>query len=70
MSLVKIGDIKPPCMNPSHNPPMHIVLSPGVYEHTCPGCGAKQRFTVAGPYWSTTHNPFSWGNKTTCFAGL
>lgn len=27
------------CMHPEHKPPMHIVLSPGVWEYTCPCCG-------------------------------
>ena len=35
-----------PCHNPEHNPPGMIVLPPGVYEHTCPGCGQITRFTV------------------------
>lgn len=35
-----------PCLNKEHNPPMHIVLRPGTYRHTCPGCGRKQTFTV------------------------
>jgi hypothetical protein len=30
------------CMNPNHNPPGNIVLKPGVYEHTCPGCKKAQ----------------------------
>jgi hypothetical protein len=34
-----------------------MVYSPGVWEHTCPGCGCVQTFTVrdlawrAVPYW-------------------
>lgn len=46
MPLRKIADIPPPCMNREHEPPMHISLSPGVYEHTCPGCGKSVTFTV------------------------
>lgn len=39
-----------PCAGPEHNPPTMIVLSAGVYEHTCPRCGQTQRFAVApGP---------------------
>lgn len=34
------------CRNPEHNPPSMIVLPPGVYEHTCPGCGHVTRFVV------------------------
>lgn len=33
-------------MNPEHNPPNMIVLPPGVYKHTCPGCGISSTFTV------------------------
>jgi hypothetical protein len=36
-------DVEPwgakPCHHPEHNPPGHIVLPPGRYEYTCPGCG-------------------------------
>lgn len=35
-----------PCAHPEHNPPMFQVFLPGRYEHTCPGCGAVQYFTV------------------------
>ncbi len=34
------------CRHPEHNPPTHMVFSPGVYEHTCPQCCATIRFTV------------------------
>jgi hypothetical protein len=51
MPLKKIKDLSKPCLNPEHNPPMHIVLEPGVYEHTCPGCGKTQIFTVRRPIW-------------------
>lgn len=44
--LKKVGEVLPPCLNPEHNPPAHIVLEPGVYEHTCPGCGHTVSFTV------------------------
>ena len=47
--LKKIDDgkwVKNPCLCPEHNPPMHIVLEPGTYEHTCPLCGHKITFTV------------------------
>lgn len=36
-----------PCLNPEHNPPNMMVYKSGVYEHTCPGCGHVQIFTVA-----------------------
>lgn len=34
------------CRHPEHNPPNMIVLTPGLYEHTCPGCGKSFIFTV------------------------
>jgi hypothetical protein len=34
------------CHHPEHNPPGHIVLQPGTYVHTCPGCGQTIVFTV------------------------
>lgn len=36
----------PLCSNPEHNPPSHIVLDPGIYEHTCPSCGKTEQFEV------------------------
>jgi len=39
-----------PCMHPEHNPPGMCVFEPGVYEHTCPGCGKKTIFVVNGIY--------------------
>jgi hypothetical protein len=35
---------------------MHMVLSPGTYEHRCPGCGKKEVFV--------TTNVGSWGGRT------
>lgn len=52
MPLRKIdGDPKYPqykkiCRNPSHNPPMHIVLKPGIYEYSCPACGEIQIISI------------------------
>lgn len=37
-------------LNPEHNPPTHICLEPGSYEHTCPGCGKTQQFTIQEHY--------------------
>lgn len=37
------------CRSPEHNPPGMISLPPGLYEHECPSCGAKQRFRVPEP---------------------
>ena len=48
MPTKKIADIcdRKTCFDPEHNPPNMMVWEPGVYEHTCPGCGNKQRFVV------------------------
>lgn len=37
------------CRSPEHFPPSMIVLPPGLYEHECPACGAKERFRVPEP---------------------
>lgn len=50
MPLKKISDFPKPCGHVEHLPPSHMVLEPGVYEHTCPGCGAMTVFTVPGFY--------------------
>ena len=50
MTLIKVADAQQPCMNPSHDPPSNMVLPPGTYQHTCPGCGNKVTFTVGGTY--------------------
>ena len=41
-------DGKLTCSHPDHNPPMHVVLSPGVWEYECPACG-KTTITVSNP---------------------
>lgn len=46
MSERKIKSFPPPCFHPEHRPAGMLVREPGVYEHTCPGCGAKTVFTV------------------------
>lgn len=47
----KIADLPPnKCRDAEHNPPGYVAYAPGVYEHVCPRCGEKQRFTVP-------HNP-------------
>lgn len=52
MALRRIGGPPAaPCKHPCHNPPSHIVLKPGTYEHICPACGTVTRFTVPGIYW-------------------
>jgi hypothetical protein len=48
MPTRKIADIPVPCRHPEHQPPSHMVLGPGVYEHECPSCGKKSTFVVAG----------------------
>lgn len=52
--LRKVADLKPPCRHSEHNPPSMILLSPGIYEHVCPGCGQKSTFTVSGTYCNTS----------------
>ena len=49
MPLRKLSEQERPCPNREHNPPSMIVLSPGTYEYTCPGCGSKMVFTVSRP---------------------
>lgn len=51
MPTKKIADLPSRfvCRHPEHNPPGHCVFPPGVYEHTCPGCGDTQQFTVDKP---------------------
>lgn len=48
MPLRKIADWKEReyCRDPGHDPPTHIVLEPGIYEHECPRCGLKQPVIV------------------------
>lgn len=48
----KIAEIPKPCTHLEHNPPTHIYLEPGVYEHTCPGCGRTSIFTVPRIAWA------------------
>jgi hypothetical protein len=62
------------CRDVDHNPPMHQHYTPGVWEHTCPACGAKTIFTVAstqlkvseGEYWRCTPHG---GWSTTAYSG-
>lgn len=51
--VTKIADIPMDmtCFHPEHRPPDHLVLEPGVYAHTCPGCGCISTFTVPRPHW-------------------
>lgn len=45
-NLKKVKDNYPVCFHPEHNPSMHIVLEPGTYEYTCPGCGRTVTFYI------------------------
>ena len=45
MPTIKIKEYKP-CLSSEHNPPSHMVFQPGEYEHECPSCHKKQRFSV------------------------
>lgn len=44
------------CRHPEHNPPSMMVYSPGVWEHTCPGCSKVTTFTVHPTHLSTKDN--------------
>lgn len=44
--LRKISELAIGCSDPEHNPPSHYYYESGVYEYTCPHCGAKRIFTV------------------------
>lgn len=50
MPTRKISDDERPCMHLDHDPPKHIALSPGIYEHACLGCGRRVTFRVDGMY--------------------
>lgn len=34
------------CRHPEHEPPTHVVLEPGRWEHCCPSCHRTLLFTV------------------------
>lgn len=42
------GASQAPCPSDSHEPPAHVVLEPGTYEHECPQCG-NWRIVVITP---------------------
>ena len=46
-----------PCRHPDHEPAKMLVRQSGLYEHTCPGCGAATYFRVDGPVWTATPDP-------------
>ncbi len=41
------------CLHQEHNPPSMMAFSPGVWQHTCPGCGRSVVFTVHPSHMST-----------------
>ena len=49
-----------PCRHPDHEPAKMVVRPPGLYEHSCPGCGALTYFTVDGLIWATSRNVNVW----------
>lgn len=50
MPTRKIKDLEnQKCRHPEHDPPRHQLFENGVYEHECPACGKKKRFTVNRP---------------------
>lgn len=51
MTLTLVGHNPPPCSNPNHDLPRHILLAPGTYEHVCPGCGVKQNIVIPEVKW-------------------
>lgn len=53
MPIKKVGNWPTTCTHPDHNFPNMIVLPPGIYEHTCPACGAKQTVHIPGTFCST-----------------
>jgi hypothetical protein len=40
----------PPCNDPDHDPPKHMVFKPGNYLHSCPSCGRQLYFIVPGAF--------------------
>lgn len=46
--LEKITNIPELCFHPEHIPSKYIVLEPGTYRYTCPGCNGIIIFTVSG----------------------
>lgn len=45
----KIAELPRVCTSAQHDPPSMMVYEPGVWEHVCPDCGARQVFTVTRP---------------------
>lgn len=54
MPTRKIADPpQPPCSDPDHEPAMFRVYEPGVYVHTCAGCGESRTFMARRPTWKS-----------------
>lgn len=50
MPTRKLSDLpRAYCTDREHEPPQHMVYENGLYEHECPSCGNKIRFTVNRP---------------------
>lgn len=59
MPTRKLSDLpRQYCTDREHEPPAHMVYENGLYEHECPSCGNKIRFTVNKP---TFQEPVSIG---------
>lgn len=50
---------KQACRDPEHDPPTHIVLEPGLYEHECPSCQRTVRFRIQRVICSVAHRALS-----------
>lgn len=64
MPTKKIAELPRTCRHPEHNPPNMMVY--GVWEHTCPACGAKQTFVMSKPTLLDSRHPNSmkWNAST------
>ncbi len=54
MPIRKIADLPETpdrCTDSDHHLPFHIVLEPGIYEHTCPSCGKRTVFVTPSQSW-------------------
>lgn len=53
MPFKKLADEATPkkCRHPEHDPPGHIVLAPGTYMYTCPGCGQETTVRIPRKPW-------------------
>jgi hypothetical protein len=64
MPTRKIADLPKQliCKDPDHNIPTHQVFDPGTYEHECPSCERKFKFTIHDKYTldSSKHEGIIW----------